>query len=98
MYSNIVEEMKMKSMKRNTCKVFNVTTGKLIARNCSYDFAEKLAEQQGAEGGLVTRQNGSFMMMTYPLNMSEEMIDAVIAALPQRDKRNRKRFLRNKNK
>lgn len=82
-------------MKTNTCKVFNVKTGKLIARNCSYDFAEQLANELGNDGGLVTRQNGSLVMMTQPINWSSEQFDKFINNLPKRDKRNKKRWVRN---
>lgn len=82
-------------MKRNTCKVFNVKTGKLIARNCSYDFAEQLANSLVDDGGLVTRQNGSFMMMWEPIDWTEEQVYAFLNTLPKRDKRNKKRWVHN---
>lgn len=81
-------------MKRNTYKVFNINTGKLVARNCSYDFAEQLANKVGA-GGLVTRKNGSFAMMNEPTNWTDEQLDKFLSNLPKRDERNHKRWIRN---
>ena len=76
-------------------KVFNITTKKLIARNCSYNYAEQLASELDAEGGLVTRQNGSLAFICAPTNWTLEQIEAYVNNLPKPDWRHKRRWMRN---